>query len=128
MADFFGVLNTLYRKDKANIVDDVGMCIAMTRTLSKDPDNSLALKKAVPFMFYMEPKEYFFLLYCLIPKKNYVPRLFKTEKKETKENEILNRIKQYFSWSDKDLSRNRLFLEKFVLSDEEYWKGELGIK
>lgn len=127
MSDFFGILSTLYKKDKANVIDDIGMCIAMTRTLSKDPDNAQALKKAVPFMFYMQPKEYFFLLYCLIPKKNYVPKLFKTEKKE-EENEILEKIKRIFKWSNKDLVRNRFILEKLVLSNEEYWKGELGIK
>ena len=126
MADFYGLLNTLYKKDKANVTDDVGTLIGLTRTLSKDPDNALALKKAVPFMFYLEPLNYYYLLYSLIPKKAYIPKLIKTEKSEEKDNEIFNTVKRVFNWSERELRFSKSILEK-VMTDKEYWEKEFGL-
>lgn len=128
MSDFYSSLTTLYKKDRANVCDDIGLCIALNRTLSKDPDNVDALKKALPFMFYLEPVNYFYLLYCLIPKKAFIPKTVKTEKVEDKEDKLLDKVKQVLSWSSREFKYNRNILEKLISNNEEYWKGELGIK
>lgn len=127
MANYLDLIKTIYTKQKIEITEDQGMCIALTRTLAKNPDNLSIVKNLLDYLFYIQPKHYFYLLYFSIAKKNYIPSSIKIEIKEEKENKIYERIKYIFGWSNKELLKNRQILDK-VITDKKFWHEELGVK
>lgn len=127
MINYFDVLKTIYTKQKLEIVDDLGFLISLVKTLSKDTKNLKVLKKLEPYLFYIEPKHFFYLLYFSIRQQNFVPKLIKTEKKDDKENKLYDRIQHIFGWSNRELKANAIILDK-VITDKKFWNEELGVK
>lgn len=128
MNNFLDVLKTIYTKEKIEIIDSVGDNIALTRSLSKNTENLKVLKKIDQYLFTIEPLYYFFLLYFLIKKVNYIPRSIKINKKEESSSLLIEKIKTVLGWSNKELNLNKYILEKTILIEEKFWKSELGIK
>lgn len=126
MDNFFDLLKTLYTKQRICYTSDIGQCIALTKCLSKDKDNLSALKKCIPFLFYIEPEHYFYMLFFNIPKKQYVPKMMKLSIEEEKEDKLYNKIKYILNWSDKELKLNKSILDKTI--NKEIWNKELAIK
>ena len=127
MINYFDVLKTIYTKQKLEVVDDLGFLISLVKTLSKDTKNLKVLKNLEQYLFYIEPKHFFYLLYFSIRQQNFVPKLIKTEKKEEKENKTYDRIQHIFGWSNRELKANKIILDK-VITDKKFWNDELGVK
>jgi hypothetical protein len=128
MADYLALLKTIYTKELIETTDDIGLCIALTKSLSKDIENLDVLRDVVKYLFYVKPEHYFFLLFFYIPKKSYIPKLVKTAKvKDEKPDVLLDKLQYVLSWSNKELKRNKNILEKTVLQNKKYWKAELGV-
>lgn len=125
----FSILyKSIYQKIKIkNPEIDIGLCIAITKYLSKNKDILSNLKKVVQYLFYIETQYYYYLLYCNIPKSSYVPFFGKSKKEEVKENKLIDRIQKTLGWTNKELKGNMNILKKNVLSNEKYWKEQLGI-
>ncbi len=125
--NYLDALKSIYTKEKFGIVDDIGFCISLTKTLSKDQDNIPALKEIVPFLFLVSPEHYFFLLYLGIKKKSYIPRLQQFENQEKKSDEVLEFAQKVLKWSNREMNLNNKILEK-VLEDKEFWNEEFGLE
>lgn len=128
MSDYLSLLKTIYTKEKLEVTDDIGLCIALTKTLAKESSNLEDIKKVVPFLFYLDPKRYFYLLYFVIKPKSYIPKSVKVEKVENEESDLLNKVQSVLGWSNKERRYNSTILNKTILENEKYWKGELGVK
>jgi hypothetical protein len=125
--NYIDLLKTVYNKQKLEMCDDIGTCIMLSKTISKDISNNKVIRKVVDYLFYVEPKHYFYLLYFLIPRSNYLPKFVKVEKNEEKENPLVEKIKYVLGWSTKEYNYNSIIIEKLVLCDEKHWKEQLGI-
>lgn len=128
MSNFLNLLKTIYTKEQIEVTDDIGLCIALTNTLSKDKDNLEFLRKVSKYLFLIEPKHYFLLLYFNIPKKSFIPKMMKFDKKDEKTNLLYKEIAHFLKWSNRELSYNSEILNAVILKDEEYWKAQLGVK
>lgn len=125
MNNFLDLLKTIYTKQKICYTNDIGECIALSKSLSKNPDNLKGLSKCINYLFYIDPLHYFYLLYFNIPSKQYIPKSIKFDIDEEKENKLYNKIKYVMNWSDKELKINKRILDKVI--DEKYWNKELAI-
>jgi len=122
--NLFTYITNIYTKKKDISDIDMSTNIILTKWLSFDVDNLKALKQALPYIFYVEPKHYYYLLYYLITKKNKVPYLKKSNKVEEKTDKLFNKIQQTLNWSNRELAFNKSILDKVI--DVKYWKNELG--
>ncbi len=125
---FFDLLKTIYQKEKLAIAYDTSSILGLNKVLSKEEDNIQVLKKLIPFMFYISAEHFFYLLYFTIPQKAFVPKTFKTEKEEDKENHLIDRIQYTLGWSKRELQYNRRILDLQLINNETYWKQQLGVK
>lgn len=122
--NFFDLIKTFYSKERIDYPVDMSSNIACNKWLSLDKQNIAILNKLLPFLFYIEPKHYFYLLFFSIAKGR-VPFLKKIEKqKEEKENKLLKEIQRVLCWSDRELEMAKPFLSDI---DEKHWKMELGL-
>lgn len=128
--NFFETLKSIYRKDKKGLPEkyDTQLGITLTKWLSFYYPNVTYLKNIIPYIFYLEPEHYFYLLYCSVPKKQEVPFVKKPPTSEEEKNPLLSKLQYILGWSDKDLIYNMPILKQTVLKNEEYWKIELGVK
>ena len=122
--NLFNYITNIYTK-KRDISDiDMSTNIVLTKWLSFDVDNLNALKQALPYIFHIEPKHYYYLIYYLITKKTKVPFLNKSNKVETKKDKLMEKIQQALNWSNKEMAFNKSILNKVI--DVKHWKNELG--
>ena len=127
--ELFDVISKLYRKEPMRLSHiDQGFCIAITNTLRFDVDNIAALKKAIEYLFYIDPKHYLILLFLLIPKKDYVPSLKKVTLQIDEFSSLYDKIKYVLDWSVRELNFHRPILSSLLSNDKEKWCKELGVK
>lgn len=127
--NYLDLLKTIYVKEKvATELDkiDVGFCISLTKTLSKDKDNLPVLKQLVDYLFYISPEDYFYLLYFSIPKKSFIPRTMKFEKEKESEDKFLDFLRDIFQYGEREM---KIFKEEIqqIMDNKKEWKKELGI-
>ena len=128
MIKFFDILNMMYTKKKVDIKPDTSLNITLGKWLSYDKSNLASLKKLLKYQFYINPKHFFYMLFFAIPKKSRAPFLKKIGKDKEKENKLIDKIQYVLGWSNKELSNNMSVLTSCLLTNEKYWKRELGIK
>jgi hypothetical protein len=125
--EFFDIIRNLYIKNKQLPEITNGMLIILNKWLSWDKNNLKALHRLLPYLFYIEPLHYYYLLFFNIPKKPVVPFLKKIDIKEKEKDELINKIQYVLGWSNKELSHNIDILRQVILPRKEYWKEELGL-
>lgn len=126
--NIFEVIKAIYKKEQL-ILDkiDIGLCIALTNILRLDKNNLIYLKDIINYLFYIDPKRYLMLLYCVIPYNNYAPFLKGSKKKEElKEDKLYNKIAYVLNWGSKELERQKHILDKVI--NREDWAKSLGVK
>lgn len=126
----FDYIKAIYKKTPIELENiTVGLNLALSKWLLYDEDNIAAIEKSIPYIFYIDPKNYFILLYCNIKYKKFPPYLHKlTEKEIVSENILLLKIAEYFKWSQKELIYYKPFLLKKINQKYEYWQKQFGIK
>ena len=123
----FEIYKALYQKTPLPEVEyDMGTCIVMSKWIAKDTSQTSKIHKLLPYMFYIEPKHYIWLLYAHISRKFQLPRFPKKKKDSVKENKVYNRMKELLGWSERELKFQSNILNQVV--DQKYWKSEFGIK
>ena len=121
------IYKAIYQKTKLPEFDyDVGTCIVISNWIAKDTSQTLKVKNILPYLFYIEPKHYIYLLYASITKKYQIPRFPKKKKVKEKDNKVYNRMKDLLGWSDRELKFQSNILDQVV--DQKHWKKEFGIK
>lgn len=127
MVEFFDIVKTIYTKQNPINEIDLGTNIALTKYLGRDKTNLSTLQKLSKYLLYIEPLEYYYLLYLLIPKKYKIPYLKKIDKIEKEENKLSAAMKRILKWSDKELLLHLPLLEKTLLKNHNYWAQQLGV-
>jgi len=127
MVEFFDIVKTIYTKQNPISEIDVGTNIALSKYLGRDKDNLPTLQKISKYILYIEPIEYYYLLYLMIPRKQKIPYLKKIIKVEKEENKLLDAIKRFLKWSDKELLLHSKLLEQTLLKNHNYWSQQLGV-
>jgi len=123
---FFDVIKSIYRKDKIDVNMDDMPIVSLCKWLSFDKDNLQVLRRLLPYIFWIEPTHFYYLLFFNIPQKSRVPFLKKIEKEETTKDKLLEKIKYILGWSSKELSYNKAELER-LLVNRKHWEKELGV-
>ena len=125
---FYDYINTIYQKRKGSIEASIPLNITLTKWLGYDKDNLKCLTKIVPYFYYLEPNQYFYLLYFNIPKKMRIPFLRKvTKSTKKKDNKLVVRLQETLGWSNKEMKENMIILDKVILTDKKIWKEKLGV-
>jgi len=126
--NLFEILRIIY--EKREIGEDITLdntdLIFLNKWLSFDSNNLKYLSSILPYLFFIEPIHYFYLLYFNIPHKYRTPFLKNYKKQNKEENILYNEIAKVLQWSDRELNLNRNILDKVI--DKEYWSKELGLK
>lgn len=125
---FFDIIKTIYQKNKVNIEVDTTLCMTLNKWLSFDKDNINIIKNKLNYLFYIEPKHYFYLLFFSIPRKTKIPFFNKIEKDIEKEDKLLNKVKHILNWSEVEIEKNKKILKETIIKNSDYWKKELGVK
>lgn len=107
---FFDLIKNLYYKYNSDIEINTNLCITLTKWLGQDRDNASILTKVAKYIFDLEPKHYYYLLFLNIKKKQKLPYFKKVGKKEIKINKEMEEIKRIFQWSDRELLLHRKIL------------------
>lgn len=128
----FDLLKALYKKNCTHINNiDVGLCLFLNSYLGLDKNNLKTIKDLSPYLFYVNPVHYFYLLYFSVSYSSIPPFLKKPAKKEIKEDPFLDRIQSLLGWTNREMYLNYSVLEQTIFKDEEttkLWKKELAIK
>lgn len=125
----YDVLKSIYTKDNRQVQAEAYFPLYFSKILSQDKDNSLALSKILEYCFYIDPQNYYYLLYFFIPKKfQYNVNIKKVKGEEAEEDKLLTKLKYVLQWSDRDLKLNKKVIDEQILSNREYWESELGIQ
>ena len=130
MFNLFFHIRQIYSKTKINDFSEINMsfCLIVSRWLSYDKDNLFFLKQIFPYIFYIAPLHFYYLLWLNIPFKSKTPFLKKPiEQLEEKENELFKRIQKVFGWSSNELFLHKKLLEQVISPKEQYWKEKLGV-
>jgi len=133
--NFLETIKCLYHKTPipSDLEFNTQLNITLNKWLGFDRNNIMKIKSIMPYMFYIEPKHYFYLLFLSIPESYDIPffrKGFSARMKaieEEKSSKLLDKIKYVMGWSEKELRYNKYILENTVQKDEKYWKKELGV-
>jgi len=126
--NIFDYLRSIYKKTKIDFNGNLGDSIVISRYLSYDENNLKELKPLLKYLFYIDPIHYYYLLFFNISKK-YMPyiRPFKKQKGR-KEDMIMNKLKEYFKWRERDMEVNNIILKDLVKKERKKLKIFFGIK
>jgi len=125
--NFFEAYKSIYQKQKLYPEADWQLCIVLNKWLGFEKSNVGIIKSLLPYMFYVEPKHYFYLLFFNIPKRWDIPYHKKIAKIKTKQNRLLDKIQYVLGWSNREVKFNKAILDKVILNNSKYWKKELGV-
>ena len=129
MNPIFEAITAIYKKDPKEIEVNTSICLTLTKWLSWDVSNLEVLSKVFPFIFYLSPKHYYYILWLNIPEKSKMPYLKKySEDKEETESELVKKIQKVLGWSNRELLLHKKIINNVILKDEIHWRKELGIK
>jgi len=124
---FFDLLKSLYTKVKIEYEHNTQTNITLSKWTSLDKKNIGVLNKLVPFLFYLEPKHFFYILFFSIAQGK-PPFFNKIEKeKEKKPSKLLLEAQKILQWSDRELAFAEPFLTAEFSKNEKHWKMELGL-
>ena len=114
----FDIIKAIYHKNPINLKEiNINLCILLNKYLSLDKDNTEIIKNLLPYLFYINPIHYFFLLFVNIPKKTYIPFLKKIEKKEEILPKYVDKLCYIMNWSKKEYMFNKCILDKQIDKD-----------
>lgn len=88
--------------------------VVLFSILSRDKSISYIIKEHLKYLFFIEPKKIFISLYFNIPKKNYLPKFGKVNKKKIKIDKVLKALAEVFNWSNKELTNYESLLNKVI--------------
>lgn len=123
------IITCVYTKNKKiQFLNEEWLPLYLNKCFIQDKDCSEIINRIIEYCFYVSPTHYFYLLYILIPKKfNYNFQYPKKASKDDTEDELVNKLKQFLGWSEKEYQLNKAQIEKEILSNREYWESELGV-
>ena len=117
----------LFQKTKCEAPTEDWINIYLNKCLSLNQQTIRYVKEVLPFLFWIRPEHYFYLLYFSLPYYDKQPFFARVAKEEIKENKLLNKLQYVMGWSNRELRNNKQLLNKLILTNKEYWEKELGV-
>jgi len=125
--NFFNVIRSLYTKNTNSETISQELCPTLIKWLSFDKTTIRYLKTLIPFLFYIEPQHFYYLLFFTLPKSS-VPYFKKKDiKKEQEEKKLVEKIQYILNWSDRELQFHKNVIQKLILPNKKYWCEEFGL-
>jgi len=125
----FDLLKNIYTKHSGKCEVDSQMRIVLTKWLGYDRDNLQKLSELIPYIFYIAPIHFYYLLYFHVPKKVRPPFLKKVIKIDFKTSPpLIHKLRHILGWSSMEYLKNKEVVDKVILENKKYWKKELGVK
>ena len=117
MVNIFEVIKSLYLKNKVAYNITTSELMIINKYLLLDTNNLSSLKKIINYIFYLNPNNYYYLLYILLPQKTTVPflNLKKYSLDKIIENDYTNRLKEVLEVGENDIKYNKPILDKLNL-------------
>ena len=129
--EIMALYNTIFTKKKLNFIPEHNMQtnIMSVKWLMREPELLPIIRPLIDYLFFVSPKHFFALLYTHIPKREIAPRIKKKGKKvKTKDDKVLNKVREVIGWSAIEMEKTMDIVEKVVLNDKTYWAKEFGFK
>lgn len=124
----FSLISSIYTKTKIEAPIDVSTCLFLNKWLALDKSIVHIIKSLIPYVFYIDPLHYYYLLYCVVPYSYKPPFLKKITKDEEKElDPVLVKAQYVLGWTDREIKTSYHILEQTILKEKDYWKQELGV-
>ena len=122
----FDLLKAIYTKTPVNLDGiEVWVNIQLCKWLASNKNVTHIVAELVPYMFYIEPKHFYYMLWLTIPKQAMIYPPKKSDKDLT-EDLLLAKVQEILGWSERDVQMNRSVLD-LVLKDKAYWAEQLGV-
>lgn len=130
--NLFLLLKKLYTKQNLSFKEikdlDTKSCIFLMTYLSQDDGLVHLLKKAVGYIFTIDPKYFYIYLYCVIPRKSKPPFLKISKKDKEKNDKLLDKMKYVYKWGDNDSRENEEIIKKLLDMDRNYFETKFGVE
>lgn len=65
--EFYEIAKTIFYKNNLDCDIDMGICLGLSGIFKKRAENLPYLKKILPFLFWIDPKHFYYLLFFHIP-------------------------------------------------------------
>lgn len=126
--NFFDLLKNVYLKTSDKYEVDRQYCITLSKWLGYDQDNLQSLSEIIPYMFYIAPTHFYYLLYFTVPRKVRTPFLKKVNKVGFTSSPLIEKIRHVLGWSSVEYQKNKSIVDKVIMGNRKYWKKELCVK
>lgn len=126
--NFFNLLKHIYLKTSDKYEVDRQLCITLSKWLAYDKDNLQSLSEIIPYIFYIAPTHFYYLLYFNVPRKVRTPFLRKFNKVGFTSSPLLEKLRYVLGWSSVELKKNKSVVDKIIMGNKKYWKKELSVK
>ena len=129
MFNIFNCIKALYTKNLNGLdIEDIEtwQIMAVVKWLGYEEQTLPIIKDIVKYIFDLEPKIIFNMLYLAIPRQDRVPFIHKVEKEEIKINDLYLEIAKNLGWSEREIFINKSLLDKVILPNKTYWRKEFG--
>jgi len=128
----FHLLKKLYEKQDISFEEikdlEIKDCITMITFLSRDNSILDILKRALGYIFTIDPKYFFIYLYCTIPKRNKAPYLKVSKKKKIEEDVLITKMKKIYKWGGRETEEQKQVLTKLINLDRKFFEEKWGMK
>ena len=122
----YELLRSIYEKTKPQVTGlETWHNIQLCKWLSQNTIITSTVARLIPYMFYVEPAHFFYLLWFSVPKQAMVhpPKKVTVDMNDSL---LLNKVQDILQWSPREMELNKSVLNH-VLKDEQYWIEQLGV-
>jgi len=100
-----------------------------TKWVIREPELVATIQPLFQYIFTVNPKRYYGLLYTHIPKRATAPKIKKYNKKRKKaEDKVITRVREIFDWTAGELDTMRGILDKTIMKEKKHWERQFGLK
>jgi len=129
--DILELYNSLYTKKSINFIPEhtVQTSIMFTKWVIREPELVPIVKPLFQYIFAINPKHYYYLLYTHIAKRETAPKIKKYNKKSKKaEDRVIVRVREIFDWTAGELDIMRGIVDKTIMKEKKFWQRQFGLK
>jgi hypothetical protein len=122
------LLKSLYEKTQPDIPYDLDMWvgITMTKMLSQNPAVAAIVSRCSPYMFWLSPRHYYYLLWFTIPRQRCIYHKL-PDKSTPIDTQLAKKVQYILGWSNAELRKSMTVIEQTIYQNEQYWCNQLGV-
>jgi len=128
----FILIKKLYEKQDIKFEEikdlEIKDCIVLMTFLSRDNSILDILKRALGYIFTIDPKYFYIFLFCNIPKRNKAPYLKVPKKQKIEEDVLITKMKKIYKWGGRETEEHKQVLTKLINLDRKFFEEKWGVK